>query len=160
VAKDAYMTAPALLIALISQILQSLNNQGRLDIVNILVRYGVWLVAVLILYLAAYLLRGKAKFTDTLRVAGFAQSAHVLELLSFLPVIGPLARSLALLLSFFGIWIGAAVAHELKGWRALVLPVIYVVTLVVTVFFVQSAIEATAITINGLLSDFGLGNGG
>jgi uncharacterized membrane protein YvlD (DUF360 family) len=160
VAKDAYMTAPALLIALISQILQSLNNQGRLAIVNILVRYGVWLVAVLILYLAAYLLRGKAKFTDTLRVAGFAQSAHVLELLSFLPVIGPLARSLALLLSFFGIWIGAAVAHELKGWRALVLPVIYVVTLVVTVFFVQSAIEATAITINGLLSDFGLGNGG
>jgi hypothetical protein len=102
IARDAYMTAPALLITLLSQILQSLNNQGSLDIVNILLRYGVWLVAVGFLYLAAILLRGKADFTSTLRVAGFAQSAHLLEIFGFLPVVGPAVRFLALLLAFFG----------------------------------------------------------
>ena len=156
VAKDVYMTGPALLIGLLAQILQSLNSERQFDIVNILVRYAVWFFAVLFVYLAGRLLRGKADYPATLRVAGFAQSAHVLELLGFLPVVGSIARFVALLLSFFGVWIGSATAHELKGWRALIMPVIYVVTLVVAIFFVVSAIEGTVLAFEELLVDFGL----
>jgi len=47
------------------------------------------------LELAPAHLRGKADFTSTLRVAGFAQSAHLLEIFGFLPVIGPVVRFLA-----------------------------------------------------------------
>jgi uncharacterized membrane protein YvlD (DUF360 family) len=156
IAKDAYMTTPALLIALLSQILQSLNNQGGLDIFIILLRSGVWLIGVLFLYLAAIILRGKSDFTSTLRVAGFAQTAHLLEIFGFLPVIGPAVRFLALLLAFFGVWIGASTAHGLRGWRTLLLPVIYIATTVITVVFLASVIEGTVFAIENLLQDFGL----
>ncbi len=156
IAKDALMTGPALLISLIGQILASLNNQGQLDVVSILVRYVVWFIAILFLYFAARLLRGKANYTETLRVAGFAQTAHILELLVFIPIVGAIARFLAIVLTFFGVWIGSATAHELKGFRAFVLPVIYIVTLVVSVFFLLAIIEGTALATNGLLADFGL----
>jgi hypothetical protein len=159
IALDAYMTGPALLIALVSQVLQSLNSQEGIDVANILLRYVVWFAAVFILFMAARLLRGKADFTTTLRVAGFAQSAHVLDVLGFLPVIGPLARFLGLTLAFFGVWMGTATAHELKGWRTFLLPVIYLATLVISVYFIVAVIEGTAFTIEGLLQDFGLQSG-
>jgi len=159
IATDAYMTAPALLIALVAQVLQSLNSQESLDLGNIFLRYGVWFAAVFFLFMAARLLRGKADFTTTLRVAGFAQSAHFLDLLGFLPVIGPLARFLGLVLAFFGVWMGTATAHELKGWRSFLLPVIYLATLVISVYFIVAVIEGTAFTIDGLLQDFGLQSG-
>ena len=115
IARDAYMTGPALLISFLAHILISLNDKEQFDVVNILVRYGVWFVSILFLFLAARVLRGKADFPSTLRVAGFAQSAHILELLGFIPVIGPIARFMALILALFGIWIGTTTAHELRA---------------------------------------------
>jgi hypothetical protein len=90
-------------------------------------------------------------------VVGFAQSAHIFELLDFLPVIGPIARFMALLLAFFGVWIGTATANEFKGWRTIFLPVIYIITIVVTLYFLVSIVEGTVLTIEGLGADFGLG---
>jgi len=159
IAHDAYMTAPALLIALVSQVLQSLSSQGGIDVANILLRYGVWFAAVFFLFMAARLLRGKADFTTTLRVAGFAQSAHILDVLGFLPVIGPLARFLGLTLAFFGVWMGTATAHDLRGWRTFLLPVIYLATLIISIAFLTAVIEGTVFTIDGLLQDFGLQSG-
>jgi hypothetical protein len=156
IARDTYMTAPALLISLLSQILQSMNAQGGLDFVDILARCAAWLVSVLFLFMAARLLRGKSHFTTTLRVAGFTQSAHVLELLGFLPVIGPLARFIALLLVFFGIWIGVSIAHELSGWRTALLPVIYVLAAVVGAVFLFAVIQGTGLVIENLLFALGL----
>jgi hypothetical protein len=156
IARDAYMTGPALLISFLAQILISLNDQEQFDVVNILVRYGVWFISVLFLFLAARVMRGKADYTSTLRVAGFAQSAHILEVLGFIPVIGPIARFLALFLALFGVWMGTATAHELKGWRTILLPLVFVATLVITVVFLVAVIEGTAFTVDGLLQDIGL----
>jgi uncharacterized membrane protein YvlD (DUF360 family) len=156
IANNAYMTAPALLIALLAQVIQSINAQGRFDILNILLRYVIWFMAVIFLFMAARLLRGKRHYTTTMRVAGFAQSAHILELLVFLPVIGPLARFTALLLAFFGVWVGTAAAHELSGWRTILLPVIFIITTVIGVVFVFAVIQGTAFTISSLLTSFGL----
>lgn len=156
IAQDAYMTGPALLITLLSQILQSLASQGQFDLVNILLRIVVWFVAAIMIFIATRLLRGSADFNSTLRVIGFAQSAHIFELLNFLPVVGPIARVIALLLTFFGVWIGTATANEFKGWRTILLPVIYIITIVVAVYFLVSIIEGTALTIEGLGADFGL----
>jgi hypothetical protein len=102
------------------------------------------------------LLRGKVDFTSTLRVAGFAQSAYLLELLGFLPVIAPLARFMAILLSIFGVWIGSVIAHDLKGWRTILLPMIYALTTIVAFVFVLAAIEGLSVTIDGLMQAFGL----
>jgi hypothetical protein len=156
IAQDAYMTGPALLIALISQTLQSLASEGQFDLVNILLRIGVWFIAAIMIFLSTRLLRGTANFTVTLRVVGFAQSAHIFELLNFLPVIGPIARFMALLLTFFGVWIGTATANEFKGWRTILLPVIYIITIVVAVYFLVSVVEGTVLTLEGLGADFGV----
>ena len=153
VARDAHMTAPALLIALVAQILQSLNSENYVDLVDIALRIGVWIVAVAFLYLTAIVLRGKGNYTSTLRVAGFAQSAHILEVLGFIPVVGELARFMALVLSFFGVWVGASEAHDLYGWRTFLIPVIYIVIIMVTFGFLVSIIHGTAFTIEGVLND-------
>jgi uncharacterized membrane protein YvlD (DUF360 family) len=156
IAKDAYMTGPAILITLLSQTLQVLNRTGQFDIVEILIRLGTWLLAVGLLAGAARMLRGQGDFTSTLRVAGFAQSAHILELLGFLPVIGPLARLIAILLSIIGLWVGTVVAHELKGWRTILLPVVYILTTIITIVFILAAIEGFTLTIEAFMEAFGL----
>jgi hypothetical protein len=156
VARDAYMTGPALLIMLISQILQSLNSGRGFDLVNILVRIGVWIFAVVFLYGATIVLRGKGNYAATFRVAGFAQAAHILEVLGFIPIVGDLVRFIALVLSFFGVWIGASEAHDIHGWRTFLIPVIFIVILVVTFGFLISVIEGTFFTVDGLLYDIGV----
>lgn len=156
IARDVYMTAPALLISLVAQAIQSWNAQGGLDVLDILLRYGIWFFSVLILFMAARLLRGKHRYTTTLRVAGFAQSAHVLELLSFIPVIGATARFLAIILTIFGVWTGVATAHELKGWRTIILPVFYLAIMVISLGFLVTVVQATAYTLNVLLQSLGL----
>jgi hypothetical protein len=156
IARDAYMTGPALLIAFLAQVLKSFNSPEGFDLLATLVGYALWLVALVILQITARLLRGKATFTPTLRVAGFAQSAHILELLGFIPVIGPAARFISVLLSFFGVWIGASTAHQLRGWRTLVLPIIYLTVLVVGFVFFMAVIKGASFAINGLLLQLGL----
>jgi len=156
IARDATMTAPALLITLISQTLQSLNSLERFDIVNILLRTAVWFVAILLIFFAGRILRGKADYTTTLRVTGFAQSAHTLELLGFIPVIGPLARFLGLILTLLGVWMGTAQANEFSGWRSILLPVVYIATMAITIVFLIAVIEGTVFTVDGVLLNLGL----
>jgi uncharacterized membrane protein YvlD (DUF360 family) len=156
IASDAYMTGPALLFLLISQILQTLNRTGQFNIIEISLRIAAWMIGIGLLTMAARPLRGKGDFTRTLRVAGFAQSAHLLEILGFIPVIGPLARISALILGVLGIWIGAAVAQELKGWRTILLPIIYILTTIIAVVFFLAALEGVAFTIESILQSVGL----
>lgn len=156
IASDAYMTGPAILILLLSQVFQTLNRTGQFSIIEIFSRIVIWLVGIGLLTMAARPLRGKGDFMSTLRVAGFAQSAHVLELLGFLPVIGPLARFIAVLLAILGIWIGSSVANDLRGWRTILLPVIYILTTIISVVFLVAALEGVAFTLDSIFQSLGL----
>jgi len=158
IAKDAYMTGPAILIMLISEFLQTLNRTDTFSWVEVLIRIGAWVIGVLLLGFAARTLRGKGDFTSTLRVAGFAQSAHVLELLGFIPVVGPLSRFIAVLLAIVGLWLGVVVAHDLKGWRTILLPVIYIFTTIVAVVFILAVLQGISITFEGFMEFLGLAN--
>ena len=156
-AADAFMTGPALLIALAGAILQTLNRQPEDNLLlDVALRYALWILSTLIVFGAARLLRGKASFTTTLRVTGFAQSTYVLMLLGFLPVIGPVARFLAVLVSFFAIWVGTATAHKLRGWRTLVLPVLYVTITVVSIVFLLSILQGVAFLFQDVLTQLGV----
>ena len=101
-------------------------------------------------------MRGKADYTTTLRVTGFAQSAHILELLGFIPVIGPLARIMGLILTLLGVWMGTAQANEFSGWRSILLPVVYIATIAITIVFLMAVIEGTVFTVDGVLLNLGL----
>ncbi len=156
IARNAYMTAPALLIGLLAAFIQSLNAEGNFAFTNLLLRYGAWFLSILFITGATRLLRGKGTFTTTLRVAGFAQGAHILELLVFIPVIGPIARFLAVMLVFFGVWIGTAIANDLRGWRTILLPLVYLIVMIVTFVFLLAIIQGTVFTIEGLFMDLGI----
>jgi hypothetical protein len=155
IAKNAYMLAPALLIVLLTSILRSVVRTDGFSWSGWLVQLVTWFVAMLVMQLTARMLRGKAEFHQTLRVAGFAQTAYIFELLSFLPVIGSLARIIATLLAFVGVWIGVATAHELKGWRSILLPLIYVVVFLVGAVFLVAVVNGTQLALNSLFTDIG-----
>ena len=158
IARDATMTGPALLILLLAQIVQTLNRTGQFAVFEILTRFGVWLLATLLLTFTARILRGQGDFTSTLRVTAFAQSGYVLELLSFLPIIGPLGRFLAVLLTTFGVWLGTAEAHKLKGWQTLLLPVVYVLATIVAMVFLLAAYEGLSLSLDLFMKTFGFVN--
>jgi hypothetical protein len=121
VANDPFMTGPAILIAFLASALQSLLNQGGLDALDLLTRYVFWFIAVLVVSGGARILGGKGDYPATLRVMGFAQSAFVIELLSFIPPLASIANFSAVIVVFFATWIGVSEAHGLKGWRSLIL---------------------------------------
>jgi uncharacterized membrane protein YvlD (DUF360 family) len=158
IARNEYMTAPAILISFVAQWIRFYKDPDGFSFIGFLIRYLIWVFVVLFLFMAAKLLRGKRHYTSTLRVAGFAQSALILGVFDFVPVVGPLVRFIAFLLSFFGVWVGTATAHEIRGWRTLLLPVLYVITFIIGLGFLFAVLQGTALTIENLLVDFGLAN--
>ena len=156
VANDALMTGPALLIGLLAALIQVLVVDGGLNWTMLGARFGLWLIAVLIVGMAGRLLSGKGTYTSTLRALGFAQVAWFLGLLTFVPVIGPLARFISLVVAFFAVWLGAAEAHETKGWRTLIFPVVVVLVLIVAVFVVRTLVAGAQFTLAALAMEAGV----
>jgi hypothetical protein len=63
---------------------------------------------------------------------------------------------MAVLLTLIGVWVGTVVAHDLKGWRTILLPVIYILTTVVAIVFIMAALEGVSGTVEALFQAFGL----
>ena len=81
VARDPYMTGPALLIGLIGLVLSAIRIAGAVDAPTIAARLVAWPFVVLFLLMAARVLGGKASYTATFRVTGFAYFGFWLTLL-------------------------------------------------------------------------------
>jgi hypothetical protein len=121
IANDPFMTGPALLIAILASGLQSILSQGGLDALDFLTRLVFWFISVLVVFGGARLLGGKGDYPATLRVMGIAQSAFIIELLSFIPPLASIAHFIAVIVAFFAMWIGISEAHGIKGWRTVIL---------------------------------------
>jgi hypothetical protein len=127
VVRDAHMTGPAVLIAVSAALMLSvLETSGPLPL-SFLGRMALWLLGVLLAFAGGRLMGGRGDFTMVLRALGFAQAAYFIDLLSLAPLVAPLARVLAVTVAFFGSWMGSADAHELRGARTLLLPILAVV---------------------------------
>jgi hypothetical protein len=81
--------------------------------------------------------------------------AWFLGVLTLIPPIAPLARLITVIVAFFSVWIGAAEAHETKGWRTILLPVLVVIAWVIVAFAVGSLVAGAGYTISTLLGDLG-----
>jgi hypothetical protein len=159
VARDPLMNAPALLIFVFYVIVTAMAWTRRFDPGVILGALVTGLITVAIVFGAARLLKGKGDFSSTLRVMGFARTADILNLLVLLPVIGTIAPLAAILLTFLGTWIGAAQAHQLKGWRSLLLPLIAVVVFVGAAVILTVLGEGLQLTIDTFLQSVGMSPG-
>jgi hypothetical protein len=156
VARDALMTGPALLLGLLATFVDTLVMEAGFDPVVFVGRFAFWLLSVLMVFVAGRVLSKKGEFTRTFRAVGFAQVAWLLGVLALIPPIAPLARLITVVMAFFAVWIGAAEAHETRGWRTILLPVLVVIAWVVVAFVVGSLVAGAGFTVEALLGDVGI----
>jgi hypothetical protein len=130
------LTGPAILLSLAGVFVSTLMDEvvsggGRLA-VNFLINYGLWPISVALIHGATRVLRGKGSFTQTFRALGFAQTVRLLELLRFIPLIEPLIAAAVSLLYILVASLAVAEAHKLRGWRTVLLPILFFVLLVLS----------------------------
>jgi hypothetical protein len=58
--------------------------------------------------------------------------------------------------SFVGVWMGAAEAHDLRGWRGLVFPVVFLVVVVAGVVGLAALVTGGHFTLGALARELGL----
>jgi hypothetical protein len=156
VAQDALMTGPAVLIAVLAALVEMVFLGSDLGWSFVPLRIGLWVLAVLMVFAAGRILSGKGKFTTTMRAMGFAQTAWFLSVLTLITPVAPVARLLTVLVAFFAAWIGAAEAHETKGWRTVVLPITAVIILIVVMFVLRSLLTGAEFAFSALFGDLGV----
>jgi uncharacterized membrane protein YvlD (DUF360 family) len=156
VAQDGTMTGPALLLGLLGVVVTGLVAAGGLNLLLLAVRVLGWLLGVLVVFGAGRLLGGKGDFTATLRGLGFAQTTRWVALLGLIPGLSSVAQIIAGLLSFMATWFAGVEAHELQGWRSLVLPVAVVAVLLGSLVVMGFLVSGAEYTLESLLRDMGL----
>jgi len=150
------MTGPALLISLAGVFVSTLlSSAGNLALAFVL-RYGLWLVAVIFMHAVARILRGKGTFMESFRVLGFVHAITLIELLRFIPALDAPVAFIANLLALFAVWLGLSQAHRLRGWRTVLMPLLYLLLLVVGVVVGISLISGFGLALETLLARFGL----
>ena len=113
-------------------------------------------LAAALLYAAGLILTKKGNFSSTLRAVGFAQVLYVLTPLALLPLVGPLIRVLLALALFVSTWIGAAEAHQARGWRTVLLPVIAFLILGTGYLAVSMLLSGAEFTLSSVFTSLGI----
>ena len=156
VVKDPYMTGPALLIMLVAVGVSAIVRYSEIGLAHILGGYVVWFGTALIIFLAGWFLSRRGSFTKTFRALGFAQVVVLIELFSLYPPIQSAVHAIAFVAGILAIWMGAATAHELKGWRAALFPIIAILVFVLGSMLVNSLLAGAQFTLQALWGDMGM----
>jgi hypothetical protein len=154
ISKDDWLTGPALLLGILGTIIFSSTLLGKLNLGMLVFHIVFWFITVLIMYLAGRLLRGKGTFTSVVRTVGFAQAVFLLDIFSIIPSLTPLVDFIIALVNFIAMWIGVASAHELKGWKTVILPVVYILVAVVGLVIIISVFGGLKLTIGSITIGF------
>ncbi|MGE5602780.1 MAG: alkaline phosphatase family protein, partial [Nitrososphaerales archaeon] len=159
------MTGPALLIGVLTPIIAGVVRRDGLDLQLTLQGLVRWLVATGVIFLAGQVLtaravrsqgKHRASYAEVFRGLGFAQGAMILELLALVPVLSTFARTLSTLLVFIASWLAAAVAFDLRGWRAILFPLVMIVVFVLSVAVIVVLLQGAALTLTTVAQELGL----
>ena len=153
---DPYMTGPALLIGILISLLAGIVATGSLDWMQMAGRVGIWIVNLVMIFLAARVLGGKGSFTATLRGLGFAHAVFFYEIIGLIPVLSGFARVLTLVLSFMAVWIAAVAAHKFRGWRSFAFPVVALLVPIIGFVILAILAEGAVFTLDTFLSAAGV----
>ncbi len=156
VVKNPYMTGPALLIGLVSVVVTAATRGGGLNGVRLVAGLVFWLSAVVLVFAAGWLLTRQGSFTKTLRAIGFGHAVYLLSVFALLPMVGPAVNFAILAWGFICVWMGAATAHNTKGWRTLVLPLVVLLVYVVGTAIVAILLAGAAFTFQAVLGEIGM----
>ncbi|MDX1413262.1 MAG: phage holin family protein [Candidatus Promineifilaceae bacterium] len=157
VASNKRMTGPALLLGFGFSMLSALLRADPGDIlIDVLLEIALWPLAVWAMFAAGRLLTRKGYFTRTMRALGFAQVVHIFDLLLLIPAIAPLAVILTTIVGFLATWMGAAEAHETRGWRTFILPFLGLLIIILVPVVLVAMTEGVAIGLEAVLERLGL----
>jgi hypothetical protein len=133
------------------------TSQTLLEAVLVaLVRLVIWFLGVLVVFGAGRLLGGTGSYTATLRGMAFAQGIYLLLLLSVVPGISSLVRLITSILVFVATWMAGLEAHDLHGWRGILLPVVRLLVVAIGVAVLGYLVVGTGFTVESLLRETGL----
>ena len=155
VARDPAVTGPAILLALAALALTA-SARPRFDSVSVPMLVATWLVSTLAVFGAGRLLTGRGTYTRTFRALGFAQSVAVLEVLAFLPHLDSAVNLVVILIGFVAAWLAAAVVHESRGLRTLLLPVVAVLLVGAGYAALTVLVVGAHFSLSNLLRELGL----
>jgi uncharacterized membrane protein YvlD (DUF360 family) len=155
VANGAMYTGPAMIVAIAGMLATELFGPSGATAYSLIARFVAWVLTVAFVYIGARFLGGKGTFTKTFRVMGFAHAGYILQVLGILPVVGPLVRLAAVLLAFFGVWVGVSEANELRGWRSVLLPLGALLAAGIIIF----AVRVLGLGVDATLQQFAAGLG-
>ena len=156
VVDDPYMTGPALLIAVVMTVLSTIVTGRRFNLLQIGSDLLFYFVGVAVVFAAGWLLTKRGTYARTFRAVGFAQFVYVLEVFVLLPGIGSIVQLFILALGFLMTWLGVATAHQVRGWRAALLPIIAFLVIVVASTAVGVLLAGAGFTLQSLFGDVGL----
>lgn len=155
--EDPFMTAPSLLVVLVSSIIIAAVGPPEAFWSELLVRLALWPLLVLVMFATGRLLGGSGSYVQTLRGMGFAQVGNLFQLLELIQPLAPIAQLPAFALTFIGTWIGIDEAHDLSGWRVWVIPLVALLVLIGGIAVTGVLISGAAYTIETLVTDvFGM----
>ncbi len=159
IATTGAMTGPALLLSLVGVLVATLMEDAPVMtdglLGRFLSRYGLWLVAVLILHATAHVLRGQGTLTQTFRAMGFAQTANLFLLLGVIPVIHPAVTAVVTVYALFLAWLAVTEAHRFRGWRTLALPLLYFVVVIVGTMLLMNMSDGLGVAFETLMNRIG-----
>ena len=87
---------------------------------------------------------------------GFGHAVYLLSVFTLLPSFGQAISFAILTWGFIAVWMGAATAHNTKGWRTLVLPLVVLLVYVVGSAIVAILLAGAAFTFQALMAEIGL----
>ncbi|MCA9869342.1 MAG: phage holin family protein [Anaerolineae bacterium] len=155
VAGSKLMTGPGLLLGLLGAFAYGWMRSPNRNVLVGAVNAASWLIAVLAVFAAGRLLTRKGNYTRTMRAMGFAQVIFLLELLTFIPALTPILRAATTLWHFIALWIAAAEAHDTRGWRTLILPLVAIVMFVLVFIGAAAILAGLQLTASTFLSALG-----
>jgi uncharacterized membrane protein YvlD (DUF360 family) len=160
VVKDPLMTGPAVLIGVVGVVLMAvaLALQGGTFTLTIpiLSRVLGLVVSAVAVFGTGYLLTRHGTFARTFRAIGFAHAPAVLLVLALYQPTAHIVILVVNALIFIGVWMGTAVAHETKGWRTIILPLVYAFVAVIGVAAVVVVLGGAAVSLLSILTVLGL----
>ena len=86
----------------------------------------------------------------------YGPGVYLLDLFSFIPGLSSVVRFLVSLLVFIAMWIGVAIAHKLKSWRTLILPIVYIMVFLLSFVIIYTVIGGLTLALESLGIDLGL----
>ena len=160
VAGDAYMTGPAVLILLLVAAAAVIVPPTAPSIGGMLFSAAMYLIFLLVefvmIYGAGRVLARAGRFTHTFRALAFAQTVSLVNLVALYPPLAGPVRLVAFVLGLVAIWVGAAAAHDLQGWRAALFPLLALLLYAFGAVLVFSLLGGAQFTVQALLANFGL----